>query len=506
LNTEEGVRRYRIFKDNLRYINAENAKDHDYKLGLTPFADMTNEEYREKVLRPEAEFMEDIIDMSEQSSPFLSQGGRTYTPGTVKVDWSDKFGPVRNQGGCGSCWAFATYSSIEGNYKIKTGQSIVIGPQQLVDCDTFNGGCDGGWPTSAYIYAIKNGVALESDYKYVSGTTRVKNTCTYNASKGLKIVTGQTQCPMGNCSMDTWVSLIQKGPMQVIVDAGTSAFQLYKSGVIDLATCGRANHAVTAIALLNDDKGDYVKILNSWSAGWGDKGFINVRYNETNKSCHLTATGWLPLVQANPNPNPNPNPDPNPNPTPVVNYPTFYTECNYQGSNVSSAQSLKNFALGSAQDLTRRIKSVKTFGYDVAIYSGINCTGRTFRFPADEQCFSTSTNANANAAINNSMSASILLSTNRPKDGCIAVYSDSCYSGSRQEICGDIADLNSYGFNDKTVSIAFGRGVSSVVVFIDAHYTGLGFGLTAPNANLNQELTKLFYNSISSIRIFKIQP
>lgn len=501
LNTEEGLRRYRIFKDNLNYIRQENAKGHEYKLGITPFADMTNEEYRQKVLRPEAEFMQDIIELSEQTAPFLSGAGLGYTPGAIKVDWTSKFGAVKNQGKCGSCWAFATFTSIEGNYNIKTGQSIVTGPQQLVDCDTSNGGCEGGWPTNAYAYTIKNGVALEADYPYKA----VKSTCTYNATKGLKIVTEQKQCPMGRCAMDTWVSMIQQGPMQVVVDAGSQGFQLYKSGVVDLAKCGNANHAVTAVALLNGDGFDYIRILNSWSAGWGDKGFMSVKYNASNQSCHVTETGWLPVVQANPspNPNPNPNPDPNPSPTPVISNPTFYTECNYQGSNVSSNSSLKSFALGSALDLTRRINSVKTTGYDVTIYENVNCTGRAFRFPADEPCFSTSTNVDAKNAVNNAVSASIVAATQRPKNGCIAVFSDNCFSGTRQEICGDLPNLASLGFDNKTVSIQLGTGVVGVAVFIDPNYDGLAFGLTKSYANLGQDVTKLFNNSISSLKIFK---
>lgn len=509
LNTEEGVRRYRIFKDNLKYINEVNSQQDNFKLGLTPFADMTNEEYRQKVLRPEAEFMQDYLELSEQSSPFLSTNNFGYTPGAIKVDWTTKFPPVKSQGGCGSCWAFATYSSIEGNYNIKTGKTVVLGPQQLVDCDNSNGGCNGGWPSSAYDYAIRNGVALESDYRYTSGSTGVKTACSYQTAKGLKIVTAQKQCPMGNCPIDTWLAMLQQGPMQVIVDAGQRNFQLYKSGVADLSVCNNANHAVVAIGVQSDDKGDYIKILNSWSAGWGDKGYINVRYTAANNACHITRTGWLPIVQENPNPNPNPNPDPNPNPSPEpvpVNLPSFYTECNYQGSNVSTSKSIKNFKLGSAQDLTRRILSVKTFGYDVTIYSGVDCTSRGFPITTDDQCFTTSTNSNSKAAINNSVSATVLGPNDRPKDGCIHLYSDSCFTGTRQEICGDINDLNSYGFNDKTVSIAFGKKVSNVVVFIDANYSGLAFGLSSSNANLNQNVTSLFHNSISSIRIFKTAP
>jgi hypothetical protein len=299
--------------------------------------------------------------------------------------------------------------------------------------------------------------------------------------------------------------MIKEGPLVVGVDAGGFNFQNYKSGVIDLTNCGGANHAVVAVGLLNDEKGNYVKILNSWGSSWGSNGFISVRVDSLSKTCHVTEFGWLPIIGSSPSPNPNPTPNPTPGPTPVPEdtMPSFHTACNYGGNSFKTNTSLKTFRQNSNFDLSRKIYSLKTSGFKVTLFSEINCTGRGYPFTTDEACFSTSKNTVAKNAINNSMSASILSPTSEPKEGCIALFTDSCFLGSRQEICGDMDNLNGIGYDNKTVSIAFGKSVTGVVVFVDAFYKGFAFGLTSSIANLNQEGTVLFNNSISSIRILK---
>ena len=83
--------------------------------------------------------------------------------------------PVKDQGNCGSCWAFATTAEIQGQYKIKYKKNMDVSEQQVVDCNTFDYGCDGGWYAS-YNYLIPVGLMLEKDYIYKA----TKNTCRYD--------------------------------------------------------------------------------------------------------------------------------------------------------------------------------------------------------------------------------------------------------------------------------------------------------------------------------------
>jgi C1A family cysteine protease len=100
------------------------------------------------------------------------------------VNWTaaGKVTPVKDQGQCGSCWAFSTTGSMESAHAIKTGSLISLSEQQLVDCSSSfgNQGCNGGWYYYAWDYALTSAVELESAYPY----TALDGTCNYSASKG----------------------------------------------------------------------------------------------------------------------------------------------------------------------------------------------------------------------------------------------------------------------------------------------------------------------------------
>jgi C1A family cysteine protease len=295
LNTEEGIRRYRIFKDNLKYIKDENSKGHSHKLGLTPFADMTNKEYRETMLMDPATIKNHFEDFNDSSSDFLAENEKAgYTPGSVTVDWTHTFPPVGAQGKCGSCWAFATLGAIEGNYFIKTGKRISLSEQQVVSCG--QGNCVGGKPENVFKYLINNAAMLDADYPYTSGETGVQGICSYDRTKALNIGLRSHQHFEG--SMDEWVEMIKKGPMVTSIDMSGKLMQHLIGGIIEVTSyCKDPNHLVVAVGISSDEKGDIIKIRNSWGARWGDQGFAKIRYNTGNGGCFVTRNGWLPLMK-----------------------------------------------------------------------------------------------------------------------------------------------------------------------------------------------------------------
>ena len=139
-----------IFKDNLDFINAENAKNMTYSLGVNEFSDMSHEEFLSTMVGGFLPFVgEEMHIMSFDQATIPND-----------ADWRGKaVTPVKNQGSCGSCWAFGTTGGIEGAWAIAKGQLISLSEQQLVDCagSSGNQGCNGGLPSLAYEWIQKNG-------------------------------------------------------------------------------------------------------------------------------------------------------------------------------------------------------------------------------------------------------------------------------------------------------------------------------------------------------------
>jgi cathepsin L/cathepsin K len=305
-NTELGIRKFNTFKNNLRYIEKINLENKGFKLGITVNADMTNEEYmafynlkpitvkETKELRKNAitldDYNEDDPIVRSDPDPIVRKGERT------DINWKESMSsPVRYQGNCGSCWAFSTIAIVEGNWNINKRQSLSISPQQLVDCDTTNFGCNGGWYTGGIDFYKNNPAVLESNYKYEEQA----GTCRQNLYEKTDLkVTGY----LFTDNADSHFINLQKGPMGVAIDASSPIFQNYKEGVLDLDDCTSVNHAVVLIGYSNyvdangAKQGSWI-IQNSWGDGWGDQGYVKMKENFSKmNSCWIGRYGYLPLI------------------------------------------------------------------------------------------------------------------------------------------------------------------------------------------------------------------
>jgi hypothetical protein len=284
------------------------------------------------------------------------------------------------------------------------------------------------------------------------------------------------------------------GPIEVAVDAGSKDFQLYKSGVMN-PPCGDMNHAVVAYGYDSDEQGNYVMIRNSWSANWGDRGNFKLRVNPSNKTCGSQQLAWLPFVQKKA---PSPSPSPSPPPTPS-NCPIFYEHCPLTGASITTCSSIKDL---KTVKFANTVSSLKLVGAKaVQLFSDFNCMGTNIILNADNTCLAWDIKTEVQLFIDRSLSLAV--SMNEPPMGCIWVFEDCCYSSGKQEICGDVADLNLFNFNDKISSIQFGFGVKNVVVFLDRNYYGIAFGLDKSHGCMSSVETKLLHKGISSLRIFK---
>ena len=177
---------------------------------------------------------------------------------------------VKDQGNCGSCWAFGANTTLEGTIAKKTNKSPVrLSEQQLVDCtlttnnqnyidfgkDYQNWGCEGGWMSSAWDFQIDNGIMLDSDYSYTSGNTNTETKCAHKENKVELYAKNYGQI---RNSVSEMKETLMEQPLSVALDAGSYAFQFYSSGVVrEEDNCGTSlNHAVVIVGYTDEDGGN----------------------------------------------------------------------------------------------------------------------------------------------------------------------------------------------------------------------------------------------------------
>jgi len=269
---EEYNQRFQNFQASIRRAAELNRKSPKATYGITKFSDMTPEEFSSTVL------MKNPITPSRRNDVGVLDIRVSKEELPVSFDWRNKGAvtPVKNQEQCGSCWAFSVTENVESMWILAnkaTNSTVKLSPQQIVDCDDSDLGCDGGDPPTAYAYIIQTG-GLEpaKDYPY----TAQDGTCNFKAQDVQAKISSWKYATSDYSETTLQQNLVGWGPLSICVDA--SNWQDYQSGVMTWEECAWVNildHCVQLVGYQTQSNlGDYWIVRNSWGTDWGISGYI----------------------------------------------------------------------------------------------------------------------------------------------------------------------------------------------------------------------------------------
>lgn len=260
---EEDTFRRSVFEANLAEAAILKEQNPLAEFGATQFSDWTKDELKESITN------------YVPSGEVLPEMDLNHLPVEVAAtqDWTGKYTTsVKDQGQCGSCWAFSAVEQIESDLMREHGTAITLSTQELVDCTGSGGkrnGCNGGDPAEAYkVIEQLGGIETESSYKY---TARNGN-CQFSKSKVAAKISSYKSVGRGSeSSMKSYVSAT--GPLSVCVDA--NSWNSYRSGI--MTSCGNSvDHCVQVVGFGTSGSTDYWKVRNSWGKSWGESGHMRL--------------------------------------------------------------------------------------------------------------------------------------------------------------------------------------------------------------------------------------
>jgi len=317
-NITEETTRYNVFLSSKQRVEILNRMNGQVAFGINWMSDRYEHEKHKKGLRRPNGF--------KPTAPVIDFTARMRSPKGIDWRYTKAVTPVKNQGQCGSCWAFSATEAIESAMILATGgkYDFTLSPQQITSCTPSTGaygclGCNGGSTEGAYEY-VRSTVGLANGFyiPYEQSLTETEETkaCPsekVNAMDGeLEQLSGSyvqvsgfsyavAPCTEGACNQQNLKGLaaaLENTPVSVCVNAGV--WNDYTGGVLTSAGCGSMaanaqDHCVMAVGFNSTAPTPYWIVRNSWATTWGDQGYI---YLEMAKNtCGLADDVTIPHVK-----------------------------------------------------------------------------------------------------------------------------------------------------------------------------------------------------------------
>uniref|UniRef100_G3VG72 Uncharacterized protein n=1 Tax=Sarcophilus harrisii TaxID=9305 RepID=G3VG72_SARHA len=301
---EESFRK-QVWEKNMKFINDQNLLYKEgklsYYLGMNNLGDLTDKEF--KIMLNPSMLQRVRRDTTTKNFSIFSHLPKS-------VDWREKgfITPVRQQGRCGSCWAFSATGAVEGQLFLKTGKLVELSKQNLIDCSKFQG-CHGGTVTSAFKYIKKNeGIVSEECYPYVA---KKNSLCSYRSECAAVKIRDYVVLPYGNEEI-LMEAVAIVGPVSVSLNAQKS-LHFYKGGIYVEPKCKPryTNHALLLVGygykegtkdkksrLEEENQYEETKfwiLKNSWGVNWGKKGYVYIA-KDKNNHCGVATRAIYPIL------------------------------------------------------------------------------------------------------------------------------------------------------------------------------------------------------------------
>jgi len=272
VSADEKLTRFNHFLKSAAIITQLSANSDSARFGFTQFADMSRSEFKRKMTGYRPGKSSIVTPVEKRTTLEVSQ--------MSAIDWvaAGKTTPVKNQEQCGSCWAFSATETVE-SANLLAGRSVpALSPQEIVDCDSGEAGCNGGDPRQALEWVkSQGGQDTDSCYPYTA-----QNGACYSSRCSPALNVNSIYGVAGN--EPAIYSALRSAPLSICADA--EPWQYYTGGILKASQCGTSIDHAIQLTGYSPNSGGYWIVRNSWGASWGENGFIYLQYGQN--TCGIT--------------------------------------------------------------------------------------------------------------------------------------------------------------------------------------------------------------------------